>query len=208
MDKHSDPRGVLHAFLRSDAASRRVHLHVAARGGGLWLVQLRRSRRRAVGRPAGVPGRRWSGGAPSVSVLTASRCRRRRPPRLACGPAPRDALPRQPRAHERRPVRPCAPSVTSARAASRHAADMGRRHYFAHVSPSGTSALSRARAAGWRGGVGEVIAWGCGGCSTPRATVRAWLPSPRHRVDRPGLRSRGRRRRQAAQGAAAAATTG
>jgi uncharacterized protein YkwD len=68
-----------------------------------------------------------------------------------------------------------------ARAASLHAADMGRRHYFAHVSPSGTSALSRARAAGWRGGVYEVIAWGCGSRSTPRATVRAWLHSPRHR---------------------------
>jgi uncharacterized protein YkwD len=68
-----------------------------------------------------------------------------------------------------------------ARAASRHAADMGRRHYFAHVSPSGESALSRARAAGWHGGVGEVIAWGCGRLSTPRATVRAWLNSPSHR---------------------------
>ena len=67
------------------------------------------------------------------------------------------------------------------RAASRHAADMGRLHYFAHVSPSGTSALSRARAAGWRGRVGEVIAWGCGLRSTPRATVRAWLHSPGHR---------------------------
>jgi uncharacterized protein YkwD len=68
-----------------------------------------------------------------------------------------------------------------ARAASRHAADMGRRHYFAHVSPNGESALSRALAAGWRGGVGEVIAWGCGTLSTPRATVRAWLNSPPHR---------------------------
>ena len=68
-----------------------------------------------------------------------------------------------------------------ARAASRHAADMGRRHYFAHVSPSGESALARARAAGWRGGVGEVIAWSCGSRSTPRATVRAGLSSAPHR---------------------------
>ena len=67
------------------------------------------------------------------------------------------------------------------RAASRHAADMGRRRYFAHVSPSGESALSRARAAGWRGGVGEVIAWGCGLRSTPRAAVRTWLTSAPHR---------------------------
>ena len=68
-----------------------------------------------------------------------------------------------------------------ARAASRHAADMGRRHYFAHVSPGGESARSRARAAGWRGGVGEVIAWSCGLLSTPRAVVHAWLNSPPHR---------------------------
>jgi uncharacterized protein YkwD len=68
-----------------------------------------------------------------------------------------------------------------ARAASRHAADMGRRHYFAHVSPSGRSPLSRVRAAGWRGGVGEVLAWGCGSLSSPRATLRAWLNSPPHR---------------------------
>jgi uncharacterized protein YkwD len=69
-----------------------------------------------------------------------------------------------------------------ARAASRHAADMGRRHYFAHVSPSGTSPMSRARSAGWRGGVGEVIAWGCGTLSSPSATLRAWLNSPPHRA--------------------------
>jgi uncharacterized protein YkwD len=68
-----------------------------------------------------------------------------------------------------------------ARAASRHATDMGRRHYFGHVSPTGKSPLSRARAAGWRGGVGEVIAWGCGSLSSPHATLRAWLNSPPHR---------------------------
>jgi uncharacterized protein YkwD len=68
-----------------------------------------------------------------------------------------------------------------ARAAAGHAADMARHHYFAHVSPSGRSARSRARAAGWRGRVGEVIAWSCGRRSTPVATVRAWLDSPPHR---------------------------
>jgi uncharacterized protein YkwD len=69
-----------------------------------------------------------------------------------------------------------------ARAAGRHAADMGRRRYFAHVSPTGRSPLARVRAAGWRGGVGEVIAWGCGTLATPRATLRAWLASPPHRA--------------------------
>jgi uncharacterized protein YkwD len=69
-----------------------------------------------------------------------------------------------------------------ARAASRHAADMARRHYFAHVSPSGQSPMSRARSAGWHGGVGEVIAWGCGTLSSPLATLNAWLNSPPHRA--------------------------
>jgi uncharacterized protein YkwD len=69
-----------------------------------------------------------------------------------------------------------------ARAAGRHAADMGRHNYFAHVSPSGKSPLMRVRAAGWRGGVGEIIAWGCGTLATPRATVQAWLNSPPHRA--------------------------
>jgi uncharacterized protein YkwD len=68
-----------------------------------------------------------------------------------------------------------------ARAAARHAADMGRRGYFAHFSPSDGSPLSRAHGAGWHGGVSEVIAWGCGSRSSPRATLRAWLHSPPHR---------------------------
>ncbi len=68
------------------------------------------------------------------------------------------------------------------RAAARHASDMGRRNFFAHVSPNGKSPLARVRAAGWRGGVGEVIAWGCGTLASPRATLRAWLNSPPHRA--------------------------
>jgi uncharacterized protein YkwD len=68
------------------------------------------------------------------------------------------------------------------RAAGRHAADMARRHYFSHVSPSGSGPTQRARAAGWHGGVGEAIAWGCGSLSSPRATVRAWMASPPHRA--------------------------
>jgi uncharacterized protein YkwD len=68
-----------------------------------------------------------------------------------------------------------------ARAASRHAADMARRHYFGHISPSGKSPLSRARSGGWHGNIGEVIAWGCGSLSSPQATLRAWLNSPPHR---------------------------
>ena len=69
-----------------------------------------------------------------------------------------------------------------ARAARRHAADMARHNYFSHVSLSGSSPLRRVRAAGWRRGVGEALAWGCGAQATPRAIVAAWMASPSHRA--------------------------
>jgi uncharacterized protein YkwD len=69
------------------------------------------------------------------------------------------------------------------RAAGRHAADMVRRHYFAHVRAGGLDVLSRLRAAGWSGtAYGEALAWGCGTRARPRATVRSWLASPMHRA--------------------------
>jgi uncharacterized protein YkwD len=68
------------------------------------------------------------------------------------------------------------------RAAGRHARDMAHRHYFGHVSPSGSSPMQRVRSAGWRGNVGEAIAWGCGSLSSPRSIVRAWMASAPHRA--------------------------
>jgi uncharacterized protein YkwD len=59
---------------------------------------------------------------------------------------------------------------------------MARHNYFSHVSRSGSSPLRRARAAGWRRGIGEALAWGCGEASTPRAIVAAWMNSPAHRA--------------------------
>jgi uncharacterized protein YkwD len=67
-------------------------------------------------------------------------------------------------------------------AARRHAADMARRGYFDHMSPAGRSPMTRARAVGWRGSIGEVLASSCGSLSTPAATVAAWLASPPHRA--------------------------
>jgi uncharacterized protein YkwD len=68
-------------------------------------------------------------------------------------------------------------------AAGRHAADMVRRHYFAHVRPGGPDLLARLRSAGWSGvAYGEAIAWGCGSRSTARATLHGWLNSPLHRA--------------------------
>jgi uncharacterized protein YkwD len=79
-------------------------------------------------------------------------------------------------------LNPLAANRQLARAASRHAADMARHNYFSHVSLSGTSPLRRVRAAGWRRGVGEALAWGCGPQASPAAIVAAWLASSSHRA--------------------------
>jgi uncharacterized protein YkwD len=67
-------------------------------------------------------------------------------------------------------------------AAQRHAGDMARRGYFAHVSPQGSGPAARARAVGWRGAIGEILASGTGALTSPAATVVAWLQSPPHRA--------------------------
>jgi uncharacterized protein YkwD len=59
---------------------------------------------------------------------------------------------------------------------------MARHNYFSHVSLSGKSPLRRVRAAGWRRGVGEALAWGCGPDASPTAIVAAWLGSAAHRA--------------------------
>jgi uncharacterized protein YkwD len=72
-------------------------------------------------------------------------------------------------------------------AAHKHASDMVEGQYFSHVSKSGRSATTRMRSAGYGGGdswqVGENIAWGSGGFSTPRAIVQSWMNSRGHRAN-------------------------
>lgn len=72
------------------------------------------------------------------------------------------------------------------KAAVWHSHDMVRRHYFAHVSQSGTDVVARLRKSryiksgfGWM--VGENLAWGSGTSGTPREIVAAWMRSPAHR---------------------------
>jgi uncharacterized protein YkwD len=118
---------------------------------------------------------------PSPQAVVASRCRHAGARRASAAVLRRAMLCLVNRTRMAAGLSPFRSERHLARAASRHASDMGRRHYFGHVSPTGRSPLSRARAAGWRGGVGEVIAWGCSSLSSPRATLRAWLNSPPHR---------------------------
>jgi uncharacterized protein YkwD len=64
---------------------------------------------------------------------------------------------------------------------------MVRHHYFAHVSPSGSTVTERVKKAGYLHGarrhtIGENIAWGSGSAAAPAAIVQAWMNSPPHRA--------------------------
>jgi uncharacterized protein YkwD len=68
------------------------------------------------------------------------------------------------------------------KAATRHAHDMVRNHFFAHQRPGGPDLTARLHRAGWHGHAwGETLAYGCGPLATPRAALRMWMHSPPHR---------------------------
>lgn len=74
------------------------------------------------------------------------------------------------------------PSLTVA--AAEHSADMVRRKYFGHTTPSGRGSADRARAAGYGSSfIGENIAWGAWKYASPRAIVRMWMDSGPHRAN-------------------------
>ena len=76
-----------------------------------------------------------------------------------------------------------------ASAALGHSKDMDDQGYFSHVSPSGSTLLTRIEASGFipNGNVGytlgENIAWGTLWLGTPRGIVKAWMESPGHRAN-------------------------
>lgn len=73
---------------------------------------------------------------------------------------------------------PLAPNPLLDRVSQQHAEDMLRRSYFAHRTPEGLGPSDRARAGGYRSGIGENIV-------EQRFSVQealdAWLKSPGHR---------------------------
>jgi len=67
-----------------------------------------------------------------------------------------------------------------------YSARMVAQNFFAHEAPDGSTLVDRLTAAGyiapdgdWT--VGENIAWGQAGLSTPRSIMAAWMASPGHR---------------------------
>jgi uncharacterized protein YkwD len=73
------------------------------------------------------------------------------------------------------------------KAARRYSHLMVQERFFAHVSPEGSTLVTRVRkgtkylrgAHSWT--LGENLAWGSGDLATPANTVRAWMNSPGHR---------------------------
>jgi uncharacterized protein YkwD len=85
-----------------------------------------------------------------------------------------------------RGLRPLRAQSGLARAAGAFAAEMNALKFFDHTSPTGSTMLSRVRAAGYMRraatwSIGENIGWGSGTLATPRAAVQGWMNSPPHR---------------------------
>jgi uncharacterized protein YkwD len=71
-------------------------------------------------------------------------------------------------------------------AASRFSSEMVAKGFFAHVSPSGSTPITRVRAAryfrsGQRAGVGENVGFGESILATPLGLIQAWMASTTHR---------------------------
>jgi uncharacterized protein YkwD len=71
-------------------------------------------------------------------------------------------------------------------AARRYARLMVAQHFFAHVSPGGSTMAQRIKhtnylrhTRGWA--LGENLAWGSGAAASPARIVTAWMHSPGHR---------------------------
>lgn len=77
-------------------------------------------------------------------------------------------------------------SAQLGQAAEGHNHELISADYFAHVSPGGLTPVGRVRATGYIPGrsagyvIGENLAWGTYGLSTPAAIVSAWIASPGH----------------------------
>jgi uncharacterized protein YkwD len=81
---------------------------------------------------------------------------------------------------------PLRASARLEQAAEGHCAEMISVNYFAHIAPDGMTPVDRIRGTGYIPGppfgyvIGENLAWGTYGLSTPQSIVSAWVASPEH----------------------------
>ncbi len=89
----------------------------------------------------------------------------------------------------KRGLAPLASNSQLAKAAQNFSRAMVRESFFDHVSPGGSTLLSRVRrGTGYLRGarsysLGENIAWGSGEFATPKQTVEGWMESSGHRAN-------------------------
>lgn len=165
--------------------------------GAVWGVSPMLFRTRAERTSAARRRTTTLAGAAALAVLiavpaTAAASPSARSARMACPAASGGSAPRAQavairclvnRARARAGLRPMRAVRPLARAAGRHARDMGKRRFFSHRNMRGRTPAARARAAGWRGdAIGEAIAFGCGSSANALGIVRSWLASPPHRA--------------------------
>jgi len=86
-----------------------------------------------------------------------------------------------------RGLKPLVSNTQLRRAAQKHSLEMVRNAFFDHVSPEGSTLMSRVRKGtlylrnALNFALGENIAWGAGSLATPAKTVEGWMESPDHR---------------------------
>jgi uncharacterized protein YkwD len=86
-----------------------------------------------------------------------------------------------------RGLKPLMASPYLGKAAQKYSQSMVRQRFFDHISPGGSTLLSRVRrGTGYLHGarsyaLGENIAWGSGDLATPAETVQSWMESGGHR---------------------------
>jgi uncharacterized protein YkwD len=89
----------------------------------------------------------------------------------------------------KRGLAPLTHNAQLGKAATNYSRAMVRERFFDHVSPGGSTLLSRVRRGtqylrGARSySLGENIAWGSGEYATPQETVKGWMESTGHRVN-------------------------
>jgi uncharacterized protein YkwD len=89
----------------------------------------------------------------------------------------------------KRGLKPLASNAQLEKAAQNYTRAMVRERFFDHVSPGGSTLLSRVRRGtrylhgARRYSLGENIAWGSGSYATPQETVAGWMESAGHRAN-------------------------